>query len=72
MKYIQHYTSSFGVKTTEFFKPEGTHICIPESDDNADYLRMIAEVEAGTSTIESGPTIVMFEQATIKDANSKS
>ena len=34
---------------------------IPEAEDNIDYQRMIAEVEAGTSTIEDGRTVVRFE-----------
>ena len=61
MKYFQHYEMIFGVKTTQCFQPEGTHMSIPESEDNIDYQRMMEEVEAGTSTIEEGRTVVRFE-----------
>jgi len=61
MKYFQHYEMNFGVKKTQCFQPEGTYRSIPESEDNTDYLRMIAEVAAGTSTIEDGDTTVRFE-----------
>ena len=61
MKYLKHYESNFGEKTVSYYQPEGTYICIPESADNSDYVRMMAEVDAGTSTIEEGNTIVRFE-----------
>ena len=61
MKYFQHYEMNFGVKSTQFFQPEGMHMNIPEAEDNMDYQRMMAEVEAGTSTIEDGRTVVRFE-----------
>ena len=51
----------FGVKTTQCFQPEGTYTSIPEAEDNKDYQNMMAEVEAGTSTIEDGRTVVRFE-----------
>ena len=61
MKYFQHYEMIFGVKTTQCFQPEGTYTSIPEAEDIKDYQNMMAEVEAGTSTIEDGRTVVRFE-----------
>jgi len=61
MKYFQHYEMNFGVKSTQCFQPEGTHMSIPEAEDNTEYQKMMAEVAAGTSTIEDGRTVVRFE-----------
>ena len=38
--------------TVEAYNPEGTGMYIPHAPDNMDYVRMLEEVEAGTSTIE--------------------
>ena len=38
--------------TVESYNPEGTGMYIPHAPDNMDYVQMLEEVEAGTSTIE--------------------
>jgi len=52
MKYFNHTQTINSVKHIRYFQPEGASMCIPEADDNMDYVRMMEEVEAGTSTIE--------------------
>ena len=52
MKYFKHVETINGLERTRYFQPEGTNMCIPEAEDNADYARMMEEVAAGTSTIE--------------------
>ena len=52
MKYFKHIITENSVTRTRYFQPEGTNMCIPEAEDNADYARMMEEVNAGTSTIE--------------------
>ena len=52
MKYFKHVITEDSVKRVRHYNPEGTNICIPETEDNVDYARMLEEVAAGTSTIE--------------------
>jgi hypothetical protein len=52
MKYFKHVITEDGVQRVRSFNPEGTSTFIPEAPDNMDYVRMMEEVEAGTSTIE--------------------
>ena len=53
MKYFKHvitYTIG-GDAPVRHFRPEGTNSCIPLDPENMDYVRMLEEVAAGTSTI---------------------
>ena len=55
MKYFKHVEIVDSKKYTKHYRPEveGTEvIMIPEDENNMDYVRMMDEVEAGTSTIE--------------------
>ena len=52
MKYFKHFETVNGVPKTLFYRPEDSGVSIPEAEDNSDYARMLAEVEAGTSTVE--------------------
>ena len=52
MKYFKHIIVKNGVKHFQFYSPEGSVACIPEDEGNMDYARMMAEVDAGESTIE--------------------
>ena len=46
------YLKKTGFNEVVTYQPEGTNMYIPEAEDNADYARMMEEVNAGTSTIE--------------------
>jgi hypothetical protein len=48
MKYLKHMLNG----AVDSYQPEGTNMYIPHDPMNMDYARMMAEVEAGTSTIE--------------------
>ena len=59
MKYFKHTTTKHlmtGAVLPEklflFYNREGSVACFPDDPMNTDYARMMAEVEAGTSTIE--------------------
>ena len=52
MKYFRDVKVIDGVKSTQYYQPEGAVMCIPEAEDNMDYAKILEEVEAGTSTIE--------------------
>ena len=47
MKYFKHLNDS----AVLYYQPEGTTMCIPHAPDNMDYVRMMEEVDASTSTI---------------------
>jgi|TARA_Y100000590_G_scaffold94680_4_gene107280 hypothetical protein len=48
MKYLKHMLNG-GVAS---YQPEGTNKFIPPTADNLDYVRMMQEVDSGTSEIE--------------------
>ena len=47
MKYFKHLNDS----SVLYYQLEGTTMCIPHAPDNMDYVRMMEEVAAGTSTV---------------------
>jgi|TARA_R110002020_G_scaffold473848_1_gene703722 hypothetical protein len=52
MKYFKHFETTNSRIRVNHFQPEGTNMCIPEAEGNADYDRMIELVEAGEAEIE--------------------
>jgi len=47
MKYFKHLNDSVVL----YYQLEDTTMCIPHAPDNMDYVRMMEEVAAGTSTV---------------------
>lgn len=52
MKYFKHAKDGNVIFYQPEIQPEGIHICIPHAPDNMDFVRMMQEIDAGTSTIE--------------------
>ena len=52
MKYIKRTRTVNSEKIILSYQPEDTCIFISNSSDNADYTKLMEEVEAGNSTIE--------------------
>ena len=52
MKYIKRTRTVNSEKVILSYQPENTLKFIPDASDNADYIKMMEEVEAGDSTIE--------------------
>ena len=51
MKYFKHVITMGGETSVRHFRPEVTNSCIPLDPENMDYVRMLEEVAAGTSTL---------------------
>ena len=49
---MTNYLKRTGFNEVVTYQPEGTNMYIPDDPMNMDYARMMAEVDAGTSTIE--------------------
>ncbi len=55
MKYFKHVEVIDGAKSTRYFQPEGTNMCIPEAEDNMDYSKMMADPDTVIEEIDDTP-----------------